>query len=159
MSLIFPFTIFLLISIAFSTNLCTNPVYIISLIDGKSLDLESFICNNWAKSEVIMNHNYPTWCVSDNGTFGPIRYNGMDGTCGIQLYGSNANYFLGIFPRAMMNWNNLVWSVNVLGNGLFKIVSPFNGNNVLTWDGEALTLEPFELGSKKQSWIMLPNTN
>lgn len=175
-----PFTIILLITLSSSlsltshsflslnsktsANLCDSPIYIISIIDGKSLDLEPFTCGEgyyrkYTTSKVIMTHDYPTWCFDYSGSTGSITYNGLDGTCGITIYGSSENYFSALFARAHMNWNNLNWIAKALGNGFFSILSPFNNNHALTWDGEKMTLEPFELNLQKQMWILLKNKN
>lgn len=150
--------LFLLIFICFFSlswsSACTNPVYILSARNGKSLDLTPFTtCTRGTKPTVTLNRKFSTWCVNVNQH---ILYNEKD--CALHLYGSTENYFIGIFPQAMMNWNNLVWDVKTTGDGFFAIHSPSNGNYVLSLKQSGLVLEPYT-GALRQKWIIIPNIN
>lgn len=137
-----------------NSSACTNPSYIISAKNGKSLDLEPFTtCNIGTKPTVILNRKFATWCTNVNQH---ILYN--ENNCALHLYGSVTNYFLALFPQAMMNWNNLVWNVKPLGDGFYAIFSPSNSNYALALKKSELALEPYT-GKLRQKWIILPNKN
>jgi len=134
-------------------------------VDGKSIDLEPFECGEgegrkYANSNVIMTHDYPTWCFDKSGSVTSIAYNGLEGTCGITIAGTTtSNDFSAIFARAHMNWEILKWKAKALGNGFYAIINNWYENKALTWDGENMSLEPFVLNEQKQMWILLENYN
>ena len=151
--MVFPF-----ISVKLSSSskvTCTSPIYIISASNGKTLDLAPFqTCGVATKPAAILNRKYASWCFLS----GHIGYN--ENNCALSFYGDLQPNFIGIFPQAMMNLNNLVWEVDPLGDGLNKIISPSNKGYALGISGKGgLTLGVFDSTNLRQKWIIIPNTN
>ena len=151
------FLLFLIFSLHNATKaICTSPVYIINASNGKTLDLDTIItCTRSTKPSVFLNRKFNSWCLNSDGH---ILYNGQISICGLHLYGSVPDNLIGIFPQAMMNWNNLVWEVKKLGDGLNEIHSPSNNNFALSRKQAGLSLEAFK-GLLRQKWIIIPIIN
>ena len=137
--------------------LCPSPFYIINASSGKTLDLEPFtVCNIGTKPSAILDRKFSSWCYINNH----IQFNEQN--CAVSLYGDLSPNFIGIFPQAMMNLNNLLWKIVPLGDGLNQIVSQsaVNKGYVLGEKcGGDLELVPFDSTVLNQKWIITPNKN
>ena len=134
-----------------SKALCTSPFYIINASSGKTLDLASFtVCGRSTQPTAILNRKFSSWCYINNH----IQFNEQN--CGLSLYGDLSPNLIGIFPQAMMNWNNLLWNIAPLGDGLNKIVSQSSVNKGYVLGekcGGDLELVPFDSTVLNQKWI------
>ena len=164
------FLLFLFLSVTFSLKsklhrkkaaACAQPIYIISFLDFKFLDLSKMSCAiiQGTTTNVIMSGSLASWCPSSDTSY--LTYNGIDDgkntVCHFSLYGDSNGDFLGIFPQAMMDLNWLKWSFKPLGNGFSAIYSmgPSGtiSNLVLTWDGSKFSLAVYS-GTKEQKWLV-----
>ena len=139
-----------------SKALCTSTFYIINASSGKTLDLASFtVCGQWTQLAAILDRKFSSWCYINNH----IQFNQQN--CGLSLYG-DLNNLAGLFPQAMMNWNNLLWNIVPLGDGLNKIVSQSSVNKGYVLGekcGGDLELVAFDSTILNQKWIITPNKN
>jgi len=141
---------------------CASPVYIKNALDSQYLDLSNIPdCGVYqADAKVIMSHSLATWCYTST-TSTALTYNGLVGqkACAVGLYGDSSGDFEGIFAKAMMNTNWMLWQLKTIANGYTAIYSlgpggTLTGNLVLTWDGTKFSLTAYSASNRGQKWLI-----